>query len=146
MQTNRPTDQQDNSNEEQIEMNTIMSCSKYGVELAYGLLTVCFFNHNERMAAKYEERPSQTNQYYQDYDFQYPPMNEKFGLQFTNEEHVTESTTSGDMPSVTEVLDLTCSYRLLHSAIMDTTIDPHTCGENREVDDSCNTEKSCHFV
>ena len=33
-----------------------MSSSKYGVELAYALLTVIFFNHNERMAARDEQR------------------------------------------------------------------------------------------
>lgn len=28
-------------------LNSIMSSSRYGVELAYALFTVCFFNHNE---------------------------------------------------------------------------------------------------
>ena len=48
------------------------------------------------------------------------------------------------MSAETKVLDLSCSYRLLHNAIMHTTIDPHTCREISDSDDGT-LEKSCHF-
>lgn len=53
-----PTGRGTNRNESlHKDLNKIMSCSKYGVELAYySLLTVVLFNHNERMAAVAEKR------------------------------------------------------------------------------------------
>ena len=62
-----------------------MSSSKYGVELAYALLTVIFFNHNERMAARDEQRDDEhpidfycTNQLVHSL----PCTDEQFGLKF----------------------------------------------------------------
>ena len=37
-------------------LNNIMCSSWYGVELAYSFLTTCFFNHNEKLVAKVENR------------------------------------------------------------------------------------------
>ena len=37
-------------------LNAIMTASKYGVEYAYALLTLCFFKHNEKQLAKAEKR------------------------------------------------------------------------------------------
>ena len=49
IQPGRGTNRNENLHKD---LNNIMSSSKYGVELAHALLTVIFFNHNERMAAK----------------------------------------------------------------------------------------------
>ena len=45
-------------------LNRIMSGCKYGVELAYALLTVIFFDHNEKMAAKSDRRSEYPIEHY----------------------------------------------------------------------------------
>ena len=42
-------------------LNHIMCASRYGVELAYALLTTCFYHHNEKMLAKVEKRAEKPN-------------------------------------------------------------------------------------
>ena len=60
IQPGRGTNRNENLHKD---LNNIMSSSKYGVELAYALLTV-FFNHNERMATKAEQRSEHPVEFY----------------------------------------------------------------------------------
>lgn len=53
IQPGRGTNRNENLHKD---LNTVMSNSKYDVELAYALFTIAFYNHNERMAGKYEQR------------------------------------------------------------------------------------------
>ena len=38
------------------ELNNVLHSSRYGVELAYGLLSTTFYFHNENLSAKSEKR------------------------------------------------------------------------------------------
>ena len=60
-----------------------MSASRYGVELAYGLFTECFFKHNEKMAAKAEQRAQNPIEFYQLLYANTAITLEKFGLKFS---------------------------------------------------------------
>ena len=58
-----------------------MSSSRYGVELAYALFTVCFYNHNERMASP-EKKIAYPVEFYQGQNDSHLNLSEKFGLSF----------------------------------------------------------------
>ena len=61
-----------------------MSSSKYWVELAYALLMV-IFNHNERMAAKAEQRSEHPIELYLHQHLS-PATHEYFGLRFNEKD------------------------------------------------------------
>lgn len=71
------------------DINTAMKSSRYGVELAYGLITVSMFNHNENIRAKREKRCALPIVAY--YSTEIPTCIEKFGLH-------TTSASSADQP------------------------------------------------
>ena len=75
------------------DLNRHMSTSRYGVELAYALLTTAFFQHNEALAARREKRSAKPVAAYNmisTYDVEI----EKFGLVFA---HVNHDTTVAQM-------------------------------------------------
>jgi len=65
-------------------LNSIMSASKYGVEYAYALLTLCFFKHNEKQLVRAQDRYAFPIEHYLSVStpFQFPGTSEKFGRQF----------------------------------------------------------------
>ena len=63
-------------------LNNIMSASRYGVELAYGLFTECFFRHNVKMASRVEQRLQNSTEFYQILHAETAITPEKFGLRF----------------------------------------------------------------
>ena len=72
-----------NRNEElHKNLNNIMSASRYGVELAYGLFTECFFRHNVKMASRVEQRLQNSIEFYQLLHAETAITPEKFGLRF----------------------------------------------------------------
>lgn len=74
-----------NRNEElHKNLNNIMSASRYGVELAYGLFTGCFFKHNEKMISKADHMLINPVEFYQILHADTPISAEKFGLQFND--------------------------------------------------------------
>ena len=120
------------------DLNKIMSCSKYGVELAYALLTITFFSHNERMAATSEQRSEHPIQFYACSNLEVT-TNERFGLKFSKEytplcnKSVTHIGNT-DGTCTFKSLDITsCSYKTLYQRIMDTPVPP--TGHLREVVD-----------
>ena len=114
------------------DLNRIMSSSKYGVELAYALLTVVFFSHNERMAAICENRNSEYPiEHYCSSQCVYlsPATDETFGLKFTNKEYPTSQPSVNLSCSASDLLtELTlskCNYAQLYQRILHTQ-PPHT--------------------
>ena len=75
------------------DLNNIMSSSRYGVELAYALFTVCFYKHNERMASVVEKRAAFPIEFYHDVS-NGPVPSEHFGLSFESRDSVPGSSTS----------------------------------------------------
>ena len=67
-------------------LNHIMCASRYGVELAYALLTTCFYHHNEKMLAKVEKRAEKPILAYQQVLGSSCLTAEKFGLTFPQTE------------------------------------------------------------
>lgn len=96
------------------DLNKIMSNSKYGVELAYALLTVNFFNHNERMAAKHEQRMEHPIQCYTNLSMLSP---ERFGLKFA-QDHMACSSTEKDGFSKLKITS--SSYTQIYNRVMHT--------------------------
>jgi len=81
-----------NRNEElHKNLNGIMSASRYGVELAYGLFTECFFKHNEKIVAKAEQRPQNPIEFCQLFYATTAITSERFGLQFSDNANKTAS-------------------------------------------------------
>ena len=64
------------------ELNKIVSSSRYGLELAYALFTNIFFKHNERLAAKHEQRREKAILEYHDHFKDLAATRECFGLQW----------------------------------------------------------------
>ena len=91
------------------DLNKIMSCSKYGVELAYSLLTTILYQHNERMV--------QSDHPIEYYSKKFQDTKERFGLKFNKtEKHYNESSEAGF-----RVLKLTtCTYNQLYQRILHT--------------------------
>ena len=110
-------------------INLIMSSSKYGVELAYGLLTVCFFDHNERMEAKSKNIPVRPIQHYMDHAFIYELTNEKFGLLFKDDSG-TSFPCKDTIPNLREQVqtDLRSSYTQVYNTIMHIPLTVSYCG------------------
>jgi hypothetical protein len=72
-----------NRNEElHRNLNSVMSASRYGVELAYGLFTTFFFKHNEKKASKWDHRVANPIEFYKILLAGGPLTSEKFGLHF----------------------------------------------------------------
>ena len=71
-------------------LNRIVTSSRYGVELAYALFSTIFFVHNEKIAAKKENRRERVILEY-DYLKQYPKSKEYFGIQWLLDTSVDES-------------------------------------------------------
>lgn len=66
------------------QLNTIMTSSRYGVELGYALLSTCLFQHNEKQAAKVEKQTERTIDKYMELFFHQPDHSERFfGLCFS---------------------------------------------------------------
>lgn len=61
-------------------LNSHMSSSRYGVEMAYMLLTTFFYNHNEKINAQREKRQSKLISEHRFWLQQIPLTDEKFGL------------------------------------------------------------------
>ncbi len=114
-------------------LNQVMSCSKYGVELAYSLLTVIFYNHNERMTEN-----KQPIEYYLS---QAPLLDtqERFGLKFENGKN-DSGCTSDD--SFTPLKLMTCTYAQLYKRIIHTPLpgSGHSKQPNTFVDDEVDND------
>ena len=96
-----------NRNEElHKNLNNIMSASRYGVELAYGLFTECFFRHNVKMASRVEQRLQNSIEFYQLLHAETAITPEKFGLRFKD----------SPMPSTSVPNILTISSCTFHEA------------------------------
>lgn len=61
-------------------LNAHMKSARYGVEMAYMLLTTFFYNHNEKICAQREKRQSKLVAELRSWLEQKPSTNEKFGL------------------------------------------------------------------
>ena len=96
------------------DLNNIMSSSRYGVELAYALFTVCFYKHNERMASNAEKRSAFPVEYYLSTTDSHELGDEKFGLSF--ESVSTDSSTSASSSLHVDC----CTYEEMYSLITDT--------------------------
>lgn len=67
------------------DLNAVMLNSKYGVQLAYALFTVAYYNRNKMMAAKYKQRNEYPVKHYICNNQSVPSTsNERFGLVFAN--------------------------------------------------------------
>ena len=64
-------------------INTIIRSSRYGIELAYALLSTCFYNHNENQIAVKEHRVARPVEAYEEM-LKNIPLKETFGLTLTN--------------------------------------------------------------
>lgn len=98
------------------DLNNIMSSSRYGVELAYALFTVCFYKHNERMASVVEKRAAYPIEFYDDVS-NGPVPSEHFGLSFEFRECVSGSSTQSLVSQVK--LDINSTYAQLYAYITD---------------------------
>ena len=95
------------------DLNKIMSSSRYGVELAYALFTVCFYKHNQKMT-------SSTGHIYP-IEFYHSSVQiscvEKFGLSFTSSDSSISESEHHSAPQ----LDITsCTYAELYARISGT--------------------------
>ena len=94
-----------------------MSSSKYWVELAYALLTV-IFNHNERMAAKAEQRSEHPIELYLHQHLS-PATHEYFGLRFNEKDSPASGMSAHSCADTFSTLKLTSStYVQLYQCIM----------------------------
>ena len=75
-------------------LNKIVTSSRYGIELAYALFSTIFFMHNERIAAKKEDRRERVIMEYGDLEH-HPNSREYFGIQWLNND-----------PSIAPVTDM----------------------------------------
>ena len=108
------------------DLNKVMSCSKYGVELAYALLSVIFFCHNEKIAAATEHRLERPIQYYAGI-YAGLDTGERFGLRFAS-----ECTSSGTQEIFREIVILICTYAQLYQRILNTPLPSE--GHSRQQD------------
>ena len=67
------------------DLNGIMSASKYGLELAYALITLCMYKHNEKQAAKKQRRKPESTEHYRCIPRDPVLPKEEFGLTFVNQ-------------------------------------------------------------
>ena len=90
------------------DLNNIMSS---GVELAYGLFTVSFYKHNEKMASNAEKRIAYPYQVQNNYC----TISEKIGLSFeSSSDAISSSITSVEIPD----LDInSCTYTEIYSRL-----------------------------
>ena len=117
IQPGRGTNRNENLHKD---LNNIMSSSKYGVELAYALLTVIFFNHNERMAAKSERRDENPVEYYLHQQVS-PATHEYFGLRFNDKDGPATTTTTRTCAATFTKLKLPSStYSQLYQRVIHT--------------------------
>jgi hypothetical protein len=68
------------------QLNRIVSSSRYGIELAYALLSTIFFKHNEKICASLENRRERTVEEYElifNNNPQVPSSIEHFGLEWS---------------------------------------------------------------
>lgn len=101
------------------DLNKIMSNSKYGVELAYALLTVMFFNHNERMAANSERRMEYPIEHY----FNNSPCTpERFGLKFDQDQTTKLCSSIKEKDTFDRLQIATCTYTELLNRILNTPV------------------------
>lgn len=82
-------------------LNSIMSSSRYGVELAYSLFTTCFYKHNERMSSMVEQRSENPVEFYQVLHADTTMTPEKFGLRFEDVSKSTPTTSKVNIGSCT---------------------------------------------
>ena len=103
-------------------LNSIMSASKYGVEYAYALLSLCFFRHNEKQLAKAEDRYAYPIEHYllMTSQFRFSGSPEKFGLQFDTK--VVQSSIDSQAIHLPVQLSLDSSYFDICDHINDTTL------------------------
>ena len=100
-----------------------MCSSRYGVELAYGLLTTCFFNHNEKLVAKVEnqcERP--IAEYNTELNSHASGSAETFGLAFLQPSTQVTAGNAGSKQGSLNVNELT--YSVFIKRIVGTEIEP----------------------
>ena len=117
IQPGRGTNRNENLHKD---LNNIMSSSRYGVELAYALLTVIFFNHNERMAAKSEQRSEYPLEYYFHHHVS-PVTHEHFGLRFNGKDGPDTTTCARTGADTFTKLQLTSStYAQLYQRVIQT--------------------------
>ena len=106
------------------DLNRIMSSSKYGVELAYALLSVVFFNHNERMAANSEHRMEYPIEHYFNSSTS-PNTMEKFGLKFCSHQGTPKITACSSTDDKCGSLKISsCTYTQRFHRILQTPV-PH---------------------
>ena len=112
------------------QLNTIMSSSRYGVELGYALLSTCMFQHNEKQVAKAEKRMERTIDEYIEKYFHQPDPSERFGLCFSRfdcsdpGEHETDMEASDLSPLAME----TSTYDHFQKRVHDTCRQPTVIG------------------
>ena len=101
------------------DLNKIMSNSRYGVELAYSLLTVVLYNHNERMAALFEKCMERPILHYRELPVH--NLSERFGLRFVQDP--SSSAFNPNSKDTFKKLDIASStYTQLYHRILDTPI------------------------
>lgn len=144
IQPGRGTNRNENLHKD---LNNIMSSSKYGVELAYALLTVIFFNHNERMAAKAEQRSEHPVEFYLHQHLS-PATREYFGLRFNEKDSPASATSAHSCADTFTTLNLTSStYVQLYQRVMHTPL-PHSGHGRRRfefVDDETSQVEECEL-
>ena len=120
------------------DLNKIMSCSKYGVELAYSLLTVILFNHNERMGAVAEKRAERPVEYY---SVNVQDTSERFGLKFLLVDNTAECSKED---TFRELKLTTCTYVQLYQRILHTPAPDsgHHRQQNSFIDDEVSHDDS----
>lgn len=114
------------------DLNKIMSSSKYGVELAYALLTVIFYNHNEKMAAMSEHRMEYPIEHYHDI-LSSTSNTEKFGLKFDLQSGASCSSVNKDDSTFNNLKLTTCTYTELFHRIQHTPLPD--IGHNKQKDE-----------
>ena len=121
-------------------LNHIMCASRYGVELAYALLTTYFYQHNEKMLAMAEKRAEMPIFAYQQISC---PTTEKFGLVFPQSVMNTAASLSQSSPSNELPLKLKSSnYDAIKKRIL-TTSNSILGFTARFTDDDAFHESSC---